>query len=125
MEIQINDCTIKHEFDENLPLGTIIQSITEDLKAEEKVICQIEVDSTIIPEEQEQEAFKQKINSIKTLKLMADHVDNLVINSLKSLKNLLPELVRVLTESANYFRTGENGKANKQTQQPLYRVRRR
>jgi hypothetical protein len=113
MEVQINEKIVEKVFDPKLTLGELINQFNEDLKKEDKVICQICVDNKIIHESEEPEAFKTPLEKINLLGIMADNVDNLIINSLNSLKNLIPELGKVLSSSSYYFKTGETQKALK------------
>ena len=110
MEIQINNQTIDAEYNKDSKVSQIVDAISDELKASKQVICQILIDDVLIPEEREAEAFERPVSEVKTLSLMVDTIDSLIMNSLKSLVNLIPELTRVINNASNAFRSGDTQK---------------
>jgi len=111
MELHVNNELQAFNYDTGATIGDIINSISAGLKSENRVICQISLDGNIIAEKEEGKFFAKKVSSINKIDLLVEKVEKVAINGLGSLEGLIPELVKVLGESADCFRTGETTRA--------------
>ena len=116
MEIFINDKKIENNNYKSLTLPELLKKAKDNLNNE--ILKEIFVNGVEVNEKYLKESLLD-IKDIKKIKFVTQKTEKLIKNSLKEAEEYLPKLKEGILEAADYFRNGEEEKANNRYQQTL------
>ena len=115
MKIYLNDKKIDESYN-SLALPNLLSQVKADL--EDEVLKEICVNEVKVNEKYLNESLVDK-EDIDKIKFVTQKTEDLIKNSLKEADEYLPKLKKGVLDAADYFRNGEDEKANNKYQQVL------